>query len=99
MRLTEYLARNLDAFQGAEGQDILNHTLRIDASRVPVVDGDAIPTGPIEDIRGTVLDFKTARKIGSRINEAIGTCGVGKCDGKCKTLWATNTILGRLYWI
>jgi len=77
---TQHIYWNLDAFQGAEGQDILNHTLRIDASRVPVVDGDAIPTGPIEDIRGTVLDFKTARKIGSRINEAIGTCGIG-CTG------------------
>lgn len=72
------MCRNLDAFQGEEGQDILNHTLLIDASRVPAVDGDSIPTGPINEIRGTVLDFKTSRKIGSRIQEAIGVCGVGK---------------------
>jgi aldose 1-epimerase len=70
----------LDAFQGEEGQNILNHTLRIDASRVPAVDGDAIPTGPINNIDGTVLDFRAPRKIGSRIQEAVGVCGVG-CTG------------------
>lgn len=56
---------------------MLHHTLRIDASKVPAVDGDSIPTGPFIDIRGNVLDFRTAQEIGARINDTFGVCGVG----------------------
>ncbi|KIJ51308.1 hypothetical protein M422DRAFT_776587 [Sphaerobolus stellatus SS14] len=71
--ITQHIYWNLDAFQREEGQDVLNHTLRIDSSRVPAVDGDSIPTGPINDIRGTILYFRAPKKIGSRIDEAVHT--------------------------
>ena len=68
-------ARNLDAFQGSE--DILNHHLRVDASRVVEVDGDAIPTGKLIDVAGTPWDFRTPQKIDYRWNERVGLCGGG----------------------
>ncbi|KAF8500031.1 galactose mutarotase-like protein [Gautieria morchelliformis] len=77
---TQHIYWNLDAFQGPQGQDILHHTVHIDASRVPAVDGDQIPTGAFIDVAGTPLDFRTPEEISARINETFGLCGVG-CTG------------------
>ncbi|KAF8517676.1 galactose mutarotase-like protein, partial [Hysterangium stoloniferum] len=77
---TQHIYWNLDAFQGIEGQDILNHTLRVDSSRVPIDDGDLVPTGDILNTHGTVLDFRFPRKIGTKINQAVNVCGQG-CTG------------------
>lgn len=69
--------RNLDAFQGSE--NILNHHLHVDASRVVEVDGDAIPTGNFINVTGTPWDFTTPQKINYRWNETVGLCGGGSC--------------------
>lgn len=67
--------RNLDAFQGSE--NILNHYLHVDASRVVEVDGDAIPTGNFINVTGTPWDFRIPQKIEYRWNETVGLCGGG----------------------
>lgn len=72
--------RNLDAFQGSE--NILDHHLHVDASRVVQVDGDAIPTGEFINVTGTPWDFTTPHKIDYRFNETVGLCGAGEwCRG------------------
>ncbi|THH31196.1 hypothetical protein EUX98_g2962 [Antrodiella citrinella] len=76
--LTQHIYWNLDAFQGSE--DILNHHLHVDASRVVDVDGDAIPLGDFIDVTGTVFDFRPTEKIGFRFNETVGLCGA-PCQG------------------
>lgn len=68
--------RNIDAFQGSE--NILNHHLRIDASRVVQVDGDFVPTGIFINVSGTPWDFRTAQPIDYRFGEAVGLCGPGR---------------------
>ncbi|GJE96237.1 galactose mutarotase [Phanerochaete sordida] len=76
--LTQHIYWNLDAFQGSE--NILNHHLHVDASRVVEVDGDAIPTGNFINVAGTPWDFRTPQKIDYRFNETVGLCG-GGCSG------------------
>ncbi|EKM58454.1 uncharacterized protein PHACADRAFT_252787 [Phanerochaete carnosa HHB-10118-sp] len=76
--LTQHIYWNLDAFQGSE--NILNHNLRVDASRVVEVDGDAIPTGNLINVTDTPWDFRTPQKIDYRWNETVGLCG-GGCSG------------------
>ena len=68
--------RNLDAFQGSE--NILEHHLHVDSSRVVAVDGDAIPTGEFIDVEGTPFDFRTPERIDFRWNETAGLCLGGK---------------------
>ncbi|KAI0365440.1 galactose mutarotase-like protein [Pilatotrama ljubarskyi] len=76
--LTQHIYWNLDAFQGSE--NILDHRLHVDASRVVAVDGDAIPTGPFIDVEGTAYDFRTTQAIGARWNDTFDLCGPG-CQG------------------
>ncbi|KAF8638984.1 hypothetical protein AX17_001816 [Amanita inopinata Kibby_2008] len=77
--LTQHIYWNLDAFQdGAD--DILDHHLVVDASRVIALDGNAVPTGEFVDVTGTPLDFRQERKIGARWNNTDGLCEVG-CQG------------------
>jgi len=48
---------------------ILDHVLVINAEKsTPVIDAGMIPTGEIEDIRETALDFTNPQKIGDRID-------------------------------
>jgi aldose 1-epimerase len=68
--------RNLDAFQGS--QDILNHTLHLDGSKVVAVDSNAVPTGNFIDVSSTPFDFRTTQQIGARWNETVDLCGDGK---------------------
>jgi aldose 1-epimerase len=54
---------------------ILDHRLWIDAARFTPVDAEHIPTGAIEPVAGTALDFTRPRRIGERIGEPIGETG------------------------
>ncbi|KAK7691103.1 hypothetical protein QCA50_006206 [Cerrena zonata] len=76
--LTQHIYWNLDAFQGS--QDILNHNLHVDSSKVVQVDGDAIPTGNFVDVDNTAFDFRTPKKINWDWNETVGLCGA-PCQG------------------
>ncbi|EIN08587.1 galactose mutarotase-like protein [Punctularia strigosozonata HHB-11173 SS5] len=75
---TQHVYWNLDAFQGSE--DILDHTLHVDGSKVVAVDSNAIPTGSFINVTGSPFDFRTTQKIGARWNETINLCGEG-CQG------------------
>ena len=48
---------------------IVDHELTLDASRYTPVDADLIPTGALEPVAGTPFDFRTARRIGDRIDD------------------------------
>ena len=73
--LTQHIYWNLDAFQGSD--NILNHKLHVDGSKVVAVDGDAIPTGEFIDVEGTPYDFSETQAIGARWNDTVGLCGGG----------------------
>lgn len=54
---------------GADGDaTILDHMLMIDADRFTPVDSTLIPTGELQDVTGTPMDFRTPVAIGARIN-------------------------------
>lgn len=53
--------------------DILSHEMMIDAEKYTPVNEGLIPTGKIEPVKGTPLDFTKATKIGDRIGELRGT--------------------------
>jgi aldose 1-epimerase len=51
---------------------ITNHLLRINAAKYTPVDSTLIPTGVLEDVKGTPFDFLTAKAIGKDINAVNG---------------------------
>jgi aldose 1-epimerase len=57
---------------GAGNDDVLGHELVIDADRYTELDDDLIPTGEIKPVENTAYDFRTARKVGERIDKVGG---------------------------
>ncbi|WP_256923958.1 aldose epimerase family protein [Sphingomonas sp. IBVSS2] len=53
---------------GASGATILDHLLRIPASRTTPIDAGLIPTGMLADVAGTPFDFRMPRRIGTGID-------------------------------
>jgi len=50
-------------------RDILDHVVTINANKFVPVDADLIPTGELESVKNTPMDFQTPTKIGARIND------------------------------
>ncbi len=65
VNLTQHNYYNLTCCQ----RDILGHELMIDADKTTPVDAGLIPTGQLEDVKGTPMDFTKSTAIGAGIND------------------------------
>jgi aldose 1-epimerase len=66
VNLTNHSYFNLS---GNTKTDILNHTVSLAASKFLPVDKGLIPTGRLEDVKGTPFDFTSPTVVGERIND------------------------------
>lgn len=57
---------------------ILHHSLMINANKYTPIDSTLIPTGKLEDVKGTPFDFRISQKIGARINNQNKQLKFGK---------------------
>ena len=62
---------------GAGAATVLDHELTINADSVTVADETLIPTGKIETVEGSPLDFRKATVIGARIAQVDQTAATG----------------------
>lgn len=63
---------------GSLHNTILGHLLMIEAEEFTPVDKGLIPTGRLEAVAGTPMDFRTATIIGARINDPYEQLAFGK---------------------
>ncbi len=62
----------------AKAQPILDHVLQLHASRFTPTDSEAIPTGEIQPVKGSPLDFTSPTRIGDRIEAGHEQIRFGK---------------------
>jgi aldose 1-epimerase len=62
---------------GHDAGDVLDHVMMIAADKYTPVDKDLIPTGKIDPVRGTPLDFTAPTPIGKRIDQLKSVPGGG----------------------
>ena len=64
---------------GAGSGSAMDHVATIEADQSLDVDGDLIPTGKLNDVGGTVLDFRTPTALGDRVDQLSSTKGYDHC--------------------
>ena len=75
LNLTNHSYFNL---AGAGTASVLDHKIMIAAEEFTPIDGTLIPTGKLEKVAGTPLDFTKSTVIGSRIDQANAQLKYGK---------------------
>ncbi len=66
LNLTNHSYFNL---AGAGSDTVLNHKVMLAADRFTPIDSTLIPTGKIQSVAGTPLDFRKATRVGARIDQ------------------------------
>jgi aldose 1-epimerase len=61
--------------RGAGTRDVFDHILTLNADKTLAVDDGLIPSGELKPVKGTAMDFTSARAVGERLKEVDGGGG------------------------
>ncbi len=90
VNLTNHAYWNLD---GADSGSALHHTLKIKSEYWLPTDDTLIPTGVLESVAGTPMDFRAAKPVGLDINRNFPALKYGKGYDNC---WVLDDWKGEL---
>lgn len=89
VNLTQHSYFNLT---GNAKRDILDHEVVIQSDKIVPVTKVLIPTGKLQDVAGTPFDFRTAQKVGARIQEKDEQLTVGLGYDHCWVLSSQDSL-------
>jgi len=91
VNLTNHVYFNL---KGDGNGDILDHSLKLYCNKFLPTDSTAIPTGELQSVKGTPMDFMQPHAIGERISESFQQLIWGKGYDHCWAIdnWANGKL-------